>query len=88
MLTLFFSLSFTDAIAKITELLGMEACEGSAAVLDARQPTHTLLLAGSFLGAAPVLARARMIADNGVTMELAARSADPMVCSMVVNAIR
>lgn len=70
------------------ELLGMEPCEGSAAVLDPRQPTHTLLLAGNFLGSVPVLAKIRMVADNGVTMEVTARSADASVCGMVVNAIR
>ncbi|KAJ3093493.1 hypothetical protein HK100_006581 [Physocladia obscura] len=76
------------AVTQIIDVLGMEACDNTATVKD-KATTHTLLLAGIFVGGASVLVRCRMAYDagSGVTLEIAARSLDAEVCERIVNSI-
>ncbi|ORY44762.1 Coatomer, gamma subunit [Rhizoclosmatium globosum] len=80
--------SVKDAVTKIIDILGMEACDGSYSVKD-KATTHTLLLAGMFVGGIGALVRCRMAYDasSGVTLEIACRCEDPEVCERIVNSI-
>lgn len=50
----------SDAIKKVCEFLGMQACERSDKVADGKS-SHALLLSGLYRGGHDVLARAAMI---------------------------
>jgi len=78
--------SIEDAVAQITSHLGMKACEKS----DRPKPgknTHSLYLAGVYVGGHTVLARARLAFDDGVTLQLAVRCTDEEVCTLVASAV-
>lgn len=75
------------AVTNIISLLGMQICEDSASVKE-RATTHTLMLAGIFVGGIPVLVRCRMAADaSGVTLEVAVRSKNMAVSEMIANSV-
>ena len=76
------------ATTQIIDALGMQPIESSGTVPD-RATTHTLLLAGIFIGGVPIVARCRMAFEpsSGVTMELAVRSPDAVVGQKIANAI-
>ncbi|KAJ3055120.1 Coatomer subunit gamma-2 [Rhizophlyctis rosea] len=82
------SASIKAATTQIIDALGMQAIESSSNVPD-RATTHTLLLAGIFIGGVPVVARCRMAFEpsSGVTMELSVRSPDALVGQKMANAI-
>jgi len=74
---------FTDSVTEIIKHFGMHACERTDKVGDGKV-THTLLLAGVYRGGHNVLARAKLVYKDDVTMQLTVRSRD-MVASMVVK---
>jgi coatomer protein complex subunit gamma len=79
-----------DAVAAIMEFLGMQACDGTAAVKAGGKP-HMLHMSGVFVGGQTVLARAQvaMQGDNGgVVLKIAVRSEDEGVSRMVADCIR
>ncbi|KAJ3045274.1 Coatomer subunit gamma-2 [Rhizophlyctis rosea] len=82
------SASIRAAVTQIIDCLGMQPLESTNNVPD-RATTHTLLLAGIFIGGVPVVARCRMAFEpsSGVTMELAVRSSDALVGQKIANAI-
>jgi len=75
-----------EATTKITSFLGMFACERSGKPA-ADKTSHTLFLAGIYVGGHEVLARARLAIDQGVTMNLTVRSRDDTVCELVTAAV-
>lgn len=78
-----------EAVQKITQFMGMQACERSDKVPEGKS-SHTLLLAGVYRGGHDVLVRARLATTGvaeGVTMSLAVRSRDPDVCQVVISAV-
>jgi coatomer protein complex subunit gamma len=77
------------AVANLMSIFGMQAHESSEHVKD-KSMSHTLFLAGLFLGGHKVLVRCRMAVDpgNGVSTEVTARSADGDISMMVANAIQ
>ncbi|KAJ3298811.1 Coatomer subunit gamma-2 [Borealophlyctis nickersoniae] len=80
--------SIKAAVTNIIEQLGMQPSESTGTVAD-RATTHALLLAGTFAGGVPCLARCRMAYEqsSGVTLELAVRSGSEVVSQKVANAI-
>lgn len=72
--------SLPEAVSAIVDVLGMVPCENSADV-PSKKTQHALYLCGAFLGEHNVLARARLVLDTqqGVNMELAVRSKNPVV---------
>jgi len=72
-----------DSVTEIIKHFGMHACERTDKVGDGKV-THTLLLAGVYRGGHNVLARAKLVYKDDVTMQLTVRSTD-MVASMVVK---
>ncbi|KAI9008863.1 adaptin N terminal region-domain-containing protein [Phycomyces nitens] len=79
--------SLKAACVAITDLLGMQAMDDTALPQSAK--THVLILAGTFLGGAKVVARCRMTFNSttGVAFELTVRSQDPEVAQIVLSAI-
>jgi len=75
-----------DAVLEIVDFLGMLPCDRTEKV--SREDRHVLLLSGTFVSGAAVLARIRMKADagQGVSMELAVRSPDPSASSLLATA--
>jgi coatomer subunit gamma len=69
-------------------MLGMQACENTDFVKE-NAALHTLLLAGTFFGGAPALARCRIAFDtaSGIKMELCVRSGSPEAAIALANAI-
>ncbi|KAI9205702.1 adaptin N terminal region-domain-containing protein [Polychytrium aggregatum] len=80
--------SIQAAVSNVIQSLGMCACENTGTVKD-KAATHGLLIAGTFVGGVPVLARCRMALDgaSGVTLEIGVRSASAEVSQRVANAI-
>ncbi|KAJ3065450.1 Coatomer subunit gamma-2 [Podochytrium sp. JEL0797] len=80
--------SVKHAVDSIVDVLGMETCDGTASVKE-KATTHTLLLAGMFAGGVGALVRCRMAfeAGAGVTLEIACRCADPVICERIVNSV-
>ncbi|KAI8910146.1 adaptin N terminal region-domain-containing protein [Gorgonomyces haynaldii] len=52
------------------------------------QASHQLELAGVYLGQVDVLARCRMVLNDGVTLQLAVKSSDPQVAALVLAAVQ
>ncbi|KAI9492121.1 adaptin N terminal region-domain-containing protein [Zychaea mexicana] len=81
--------SLKAACTSIRQLLSMQALEDTG--LPKSNAVHTLLLAGTFLGGAKVLARCRMTFDttSGVAFELAVRNSqeDDQISQVVLSAI-
>lgn len=78
--------SIEDAATKITAFLGMYPCERSGKP-SPDKTSHTLFLAGTYVGGHEVLARARLAFDGGVTMNLTVRSHEEMICELVTAAV-
>lgn len=80
-----------DAISAIIDLLGLQACDGTAALKpNAAGKPHMLHLSGVFMGQQQVLARAQiaMQGDNaGVVLKIAVRSEDADISRMVADCI-
>jgi coatomer protein complex subunit gamma len=79
-----------DAVAAIMEFLGMQACDGTAAVKAGGKP-HMLHMSGVFVGGQTVLARAQVAMQGesgGVVLKIAVRSEDEGVSRMVADCIR
>ncbi|KAJ1557164.1 coatomer subunit gamma, partial [Nowakowskiella sp. JEL0078] len=78
-----------SAVSTMLDLLGMQPCDNTGTVKDAQTTTHTLYLAGTFVGGFPILARCRMAfaSATGVTMELSVRSTNETASTIVANAI-
>ena len=75
-----------EATSKITLFLGMHPCERSGKV-PTDKASHTLYLAGVYVGGVEVLARARLAFDQGVTMQLTVRSKDETLCDLITSAV-
>ncbi|KAJ3128254.1 coatomer subunit gamma [Nowakowskiella sp. JEL0407] len=77
------------AVSTMLDLLGMQPCDNTGTVRDTQTTTHTLYLAGTFVGGFPLLARTRMAfaTATGVTMELAVRSTNLDAATVIANAI-
>jgi len=76
--------TLADAVTSISDYLGMQPADKSEQVASNKNK-HVLYLAGKFLGV-KVLARARMKQEtDGVSMELAVRSADPEISTAIVS---
>ncbi|KND04921.1 coatomer subunit gamma [Spizellomyces punctatus DAOM BR117] len=79
--------SIKAAVQNLLQLLGMHPCDGSDMVKD-KATTHTLLLSGVYVGGTKVVCRCRMVlGDDGVTLEVTARSPDQDVGRRVVDAV-
>jgi coatomer subunit gamma len=80
-----------DAVAAVIDFLGMQPCDGTAAVKPATGKPHTLHLSGVFASGEQVLARAQvaMSGDStGVILKIAVRSSDATISRMVADCIR
>ena len=76
-----------EAVKNVTKFLGMQPCERSDKVPEARS-SHTLLLSGVFRGGVEVLARARLaLSEGSVTMQLAVRSGDADVSELIASTV-
>jgi coatomer subunit gamma len=78
------------AVTTLISLLGMQPCEQTQNIANEKATTHTLLLAGTFIGGVKVLVRCRIAYDpaSGVTLEIGVRGADQGVCDRVANCIQ
>lgn len=76
----------TEAVKQIIDYLGMQPCERSDKV-PAEKSSHALLLAGMYRGGHDVLVRARLAADQGVTMNISVRSKDVTVSEVILSAV-
>uniref|UniRef100_H2YIY9 Coatomer subunit gamma n=1 Tax=Ciona savignyi TaxID=51511 RepID=H2YIY9_CIOSA len=74
-----------DAVRDIIKYLGMQACERSDKVPDGKS-SHSLFLAGVYRGGHDVLARAKLVLKDGVTMQLTVRSSDAEAARVVTSA--
>jgi coatomer protein complex subunit gamma len=82
-----------DAVVAIIDYLGMQACDGTAAIKPNAGKTHMLHLSGVFVSGQQVVARAQIAlqGDNGsggVVLKIAVRSDDAEVSRMVADCIR
>ena len=75
-----------DAVKNIVKYLGMQACDRSDKVAEGKS-THTLYLAGVYRGGHDVLARAKLILRDGVTMQLTVRSSDADAAQIITSAV-
>lgn len=74
-----YSCSFSDAVKKLQEFLGLAPCEHTDKVPDGKS-SHTLLMSGVFRGGHDILARIRLVldpVDQTVTMNIVVRSVFP-----------
>ncbi len=78
-----------DAVEAVISILGMAPCDGTDAV-PPNARSHTLLLAGHFVGEAPALARISFGIDLGrsVAMKLVTRSDSPEVSEAIHQIIQ
>lgn len=79
-----------DAIFSVLDLLGMQACDGTATIKpNAGNKPHMLHLSGVFVGGNSVLARAQIAMEKsgGVVLKIAVRSEDESVSRMVADCI-
>ncbi|EWM22306.1 coatomer protein subunit gamma, partial [Nannochloropsis gaditana] len=79
-----------EAIVAVIDYLGMQACDGTAAMGKPGSSTHNLHLSGVFVGNRPVLVRAQLQADQaaGMVLKIAVRSEDLNLSQMVADCIR
>ena len=75
-----------EAVAKITQFIGLQPCERTDRVPEGKS-AHTLLLAGVYRGGCDVMVRSRLALKDGVTMHLTVRSKDPVVSEVVMSAV-
>eukprot|EP00054_Salpingoeca_dolichothecata_P036912 m.9153 g.9153 ORF g.9153 m.9153 type:complete len:869 (-) comp7141_c0_seq1:143-2749(-) len=78
--------SLEEAVTKISEFLGMQACEKSHKVNPSKN-SHNLYLAGVYVGGHDVLAQAKLTFDGAVQLQLQVRSTDENTCDMVASCI-
>ena len=71
---------------EIIKHLGMQACERSDKVPDGKS-SHSLFLAGVYRGGHDILARAKLVLKDGVTMQLTVRSSDPVAAQVITSAV-
>ena len=79
-----------DAVSSVLNLLGMQACDGTATVKpNLGGKPHMLHLSGIFVRGTSVLARAQigMEKTGGVILKIAVRSEDAVVSRMVADCI-
>lgn len=82
-----------DAVVAIIDFLGMQPCDGTAAVKANAGTTHMLHLSGVFVTGQQVVARAQIAlqgenGSGGVVLKIAVRSDDAEVSRMVADCIR
>ena len=88
-----FALQFkklNDAVFSVIDLLGMQACDGTATIKpNSGGKPHMLHLSGIFVGGKSVLARAQinMEKNGGVILKIAVRSEDENVSRIVADCI-
>lgn len=75
-----------EAVQNITKHFGMQVCERSDRVPEGKS-SHTLYLSGLFRGGHGVLARARLVLKDGVTMQLAVRSDNEIAAQVILSAV-
>lgn len=78
--------SLEEAVTNIIKHLGMQACERSDKVPEGKS-SHTLFLAGVYRGGHDVLARAKLVLKDGVTMQLTVRSSDLVAAQVITSAV-
>ena len=80
---------FQDAVEAVMTILSMAPCDGSDAV-PPNARSHTLLLAGQFVGDVPALARISFGIDIGrnVAMKLVTRSDVPEISDFIHQIIQ
>ena len=79
--------SIPDGVAGVVDFLGMSPCEGTQKVPDSVK-SHTVLLAGVFIGGIKVLARANVaLSGAGILLSLQVRAEDPDVAAIVVASV-
>jgi coatomer subunit gamma len=82
-----------DAVQAVVDFLGMQPCDGTAAVKPGGKP-HLLHLSGVFVSGQQVLTRAQIALTHtndqvsGVLLKIAVRSDDASVSRMVADCIR
>ncbi|GJQ71483.1 gammaCop [Trypoxylus dichotomus] len=90
MMNIVFSLSsvntLEEAIKNVVQYLGLQAAEHSDKVPEGKS-VHTLLLAGAFRGGADILAQAKLVLSDNVTMELTVKATEESVAELIVFAI-
>lgn len=64
----------------------MQACERSDKVPE-NKSAHTLYLAGVYRGGHDILARAKLVLKDGVTMQLTVRSTDATSAQVISAAV-
>ena len=64
----------------------MQACDRSDKIPEGKS-SHTLYLAGVYRGGHDVLARAKLVLRDGVTMQLTVRSSDPDAAQVITSAV-
>lgn len=75
-----------DAVKDIIKYLGMQACERTDKVSEGKS-SHTLHLTGVYRGGYDVMARAKLVLRDGVTMQLTVRSSDPDAAQVITSAV-
>ncbi|EOA29493.1 hypothetical protein CARUB_v10012945mg [Capsella rubella] len=73
-----------EAVKAVTDLLGMQSCEGTETVASNAR-SHTCLLSGLYIGNVKVLVKAQFGMDSSreIVMKLAVRSEDPSVSDAI-----
>jgi len=80
-----------DAVNSVIDYLGMQPCDGTAAIKPGTGKPHMLHLSGVFVTGEQVLARAQIAMqgeNSGVVLKIAVRSDDGEVSRMVADCIR
>lgn len=80
-----------EAVNSIIDYLGMQPCDGTAAIKPGTGKPHMLHLSGVFVSGEQVLARAQIAMQGesgGVVLKIAVRSDDGEVSRMVADCIR
>lgn len=84
--------SIEEGVQSIMNLLGMQACDGTAVLKPNTQgKPHMLHLSGIFVGGMTVLARGQVGMDKnsgGVVLKIAVRSEDESISRIVIDCIR
>lgn len=80
-----------DAVSAVTELLGMQAADGTGVIAsgDGSKRQHSLHLSGVFIGNETVLARVKLQMDDasGVILKIAVRSSNKEISQLICNCI-
>ncbi|CAL9223134.1 unnamed protein product [Arabidopsis halleri] len=76
--------SLGEAVKAVTDLLGMQSCEGTEMVASNAR-SHTCLLSGLYIGNVKVLVKAQFGMDSSkeIVMKLAVRAEDPSVSDAI-----